>query len=631
MGLYDRGTNDDVPYDHFVDCSNIDFSGDDIITRQGVSLSYNGYSPAFTQVVRIRFYKLLADTQDRSLVVGTVGGTGYLYEGASSLISSANIVDFNSVTMFDRAYITFHNRTRGNALTPANVKVYKASSIAIRDAAGLQTTGTVVAATSGTAGNVDAGTYRIAVAFETSSGFICKPNTGVFYTAPGSFKIDLSSIPTGPAGTTSRHILVSKVIFASSGNPNDYELFFLPSGGEIADNVTTTLTINYYSNDLISSADYLQDLLETIPAGLGLINYNGRLVTWGENGSESTVRASKSGDPESFSSVDGFLIINPSDLDEGVRNCFTQRGLLYICKRQKTYVTQDNGNEPSTWPVTLVDTATGCEVFGSAQVLNTGGPNNDVVLVADRSGLKLFSGAYLEKPLTWKIDDLWRRINFQYFNLTQVMVDPTLKKIYVNVALDAATRCTHLFVGDYNKGLDPENIRWAPWAFNPASFDGVGPDTIAISGIDGVNHFVNKFFFGGRDTAGAASQGIWVLGNDKNPLTSDNGSAILSYGKTALVSPDEIGDIHHFAAARFRVSGTGSLQLIVYGEDDANTTVLNSITLASSPAKEYGPVLMNMQEEKLSLKFLVGSVVDERFTLRRIVIAVKKLWQSRPL
>src|SRR5206468_10780913 len=158
--------------------------------------------------------------------------------------------------MLGRIYIAFHDGIFG--LVNQNLKVYFPDTDELRNAAGLSpAAASSIIAADGIAGIVNAGVYKIAVAYITTSGFITPPGpkiagifTPVIYTAPGSKKINLSNIPIGPSGTSSRQILITKAGLA--------EYFFLPSvfGGFINNNAATTTTLDFDdTTDLVDSGD----------------------------------------------------------------------------------------------------------------------------------------------------------------------------------------------------------------------------------------------------------------------------------------------------------------------------------------------------------------------------------------
>jgi hypothetical protein len=603
-GLFDRGTDDVVPLDHFQDCLNIRFTQLGCNTRGGISLN-----TSLADIVRVHLYTRIGEAQ-RLLILDS---NGDLYDSGNSLVtpilSIATMVDFSAITLFNRAYITPHDRTSG--IQSEFVYVYSGTGTA-RKIGGVAPSTALAAATSATAGNVEAGVHLIRYIFETDSGFLTQGSDAVSYTAPGGFKVDLSSVDVGGAQVTARHILATKIITNYSGRVDDYEFFFVPNG-KIDNNIATTITVNFYDNDLVASADYLLDQLAELPSGVFVTAYQGSLVVGGEYGKESVVRVSRPGEPESFSEVDGFLLVNPGDAGEGVKTAIEYRDLLHIFKSQRTYVTRNNGNAPATWDVNLIDNGIGTECFGASLVLDSLGNTQDRFLIADPSGLVAYVGTYGDKPLSWKIYDVWNRINKQYFSKIQVCIDPTDKVIYVNVPLDAATEPSHVLICDYKNGLSAETVRWSLDSYSKK------PTSIFVRSVRSSSDLIPRLEFGSSD------DNTYIL---LPTNTDDAGTAIDSYANSALVYSSAFGRVNHFTKLQFRVTGSGTLILTVKGEDGVKTATPPSITLAASPGIEPFR-LINFINEKMAVKWRTNALAA-KWAMNRVMIFSKELWDERP-
>jgi hypothetical protein len=599
MGLWDRGDKDKVPRDHFTDGLNFDWDGDIPKIRGGSDAVLT-----LPNIVRFFEYNRIGEAS-RYLILDTSGKIFDSTDLGTPIIHDTSFVDFSFLNFFNRAYITAHNRVNG--ISGKSVYVYNGTTM--RLAAGVPPTGTLNAATSGTAGDVEEGTHLIAVAFETDSGFITKPGPLLFnnYTAPGSFKIDVSTIPTGPAGTSKRHILATKTIPSYNGNQFGYSFFFVP-GGIISDNSATTLTISFFDADLIDSADYLFDILETIPAGLGLCEYNGQMVSWGEDGKENIVRVSRRGEPEVFNSIDGFLTVDPTEA-EGIKNCVVFHDSLYMNKSARVYQTNDNGSAPGTWPWIGIDRGVGTEVFGIGTQLDSRGTSIESYLVADKSGLLNFTGIFTRPELTWKVEAIWKRINTQYFNQIQVVNDSKNKVIYVSIPLDSATAPSHLLVGDYNLGLDYKNIRWSLWTFP------VVQNSILIREQNGEYLLVYS----------RASNTFEMNSSTLN----DAGTAIPTpFMRTAFLAPRRAGAVNQYGMLFVRVKGSGTFRTTPITLDEVSQTALKTITLSSTSGLDY-PIPCHREGERMSFKFAVTSI-NENFRLIETSIEAKVLWLATP-
>lgn len=609
-GLYSRGKDDAAPPDFLIDCLNNKYGQAEVSSRDGSEL-------ALTKVGIRRFfvYKRLNENP-RFIILDSNGNFFDSLAPGTPIYTDAAITDFSMVNYANRAYISPHNRLKGAA--SKSLLVYEGTGNA-RLAAGTAPTGfTLGVANAVGSGNVEAGYHIFAQAFITSSGFITAPGPAVWtiLNCPGGKAVNFSSIGLGGSSVVARVLLATKSIPTTlyNGNQYAYELFFIPNT-IIANNTATTLNgVSFFDADLLTSADYLIDNLATIPAGLGVIVYNNRLLTWAESGNEFTIRGSSVAEPEVFSSVAGFITVDPSDAVSGIKNCFEHRKALIINTANRIYHTADNGSDLTTWEVNNVDKSVGLECFTVATVLDSRGTNTDRAFIGTKAGLISYEG-YAKRPeLSWNIEDVWGRINKLYFNLTQVVDDPINHRMFISVALDAATTISHLLYADYSQAftvygtLDEKAIKWSIWTFPSAPISIVG-DLDSTTGLP-VLHV-------------ALTGGIYTI---KPGLRNDFSTAIDSFIKTSLrtVAP---GWVNHCDGIILRVVGSGSLALSLTGEDNANSQVLTPLILASAPGYEPWQ-FANFMNEKVSLKCRVSSI-NEWYTINKTSLSLKALWAAR--
>ena len=610
-GLFDRGQDETCPPDHFTECLNLRATHKGFKTREGCDLSVT-----LPNVRRAHLYKRLGEAE-RWLILNDSGSIYDSLSPSTPILTIVGMTDFAFSNFNNLAYISPHNGSTG---VPGQfLYVYNGTGVA-RKAAGLMPTGSPITVAQGASGKIEPGTHLFAVAFETASGFITKPGPTLYtaYVASGfgvdgapTYSVDISGIPTGPAGTTKRYILATKSVEANNGghdydgNQNGYEFFFIPNA-IINDNTTTTINADFYDADLISSADYLFDQLEEIDAGVFLTQYGNRLVIGGADSEESVVRFSKKGDPESYDAIEGYTVTDRSE-SGGVKNGVEFRNAFYIFKSARAYVTQDNlSTEPAFWEGPIaVDKGCGTGPFGISTILDAKGTSTDRFLVADISGLILFDGYFNRPELTWKIEDIWKRINPDYFHLVQVINDPHTKSLYIPVPLDAATSPSHMLVADYSVGMDATNIKWMLWSFPFAPVSAA----IASSGLLYVSGYAGNIY-------------EFALAD-----LDDAGTAIDCSLKTAPLSIDERGSILNFGHIRLAITGSGVLQSTLYGLHNTKTKVLASRTLAAAPGYEVG-IKCNLDSEKGSLKLRVSNS-EEWFHVTRIVVWAKAIWEAR--
>jgi len=608
-GLFNRGTEDSVPPGFFIDTLNTKFIEDEVYTRDGFTEDFE-----LDNIVRFFIYKRLGEAQ-RYLILDTDGNFYDSLYPATPLITNAAFLDFSAVNFLNRAYITFHNRVTG--IPGTYIYVYEgAGPGTLRFAAGAAPTGfSITAATSLNSGYIEAGTYLIAVANETESGFITMPGPDSFteYVAPGGFKLDLSGIAVGPAGTAARRILITQAIPDYDGNQLGYEFFFLPNG-RIGDNTTTTLSdINFFSSDLISSADYLFDNKALLPAGLGISIYNNRAVVWGVSGFEHYVFISRPIEIEVFDDTAGAIFLDPSEGISGVRNALDFSESLYIQTQTRTYVTVDNGSNPDTWRADAIDKDVGAEVFSVSKILDTRGASVKRFFQADPGGIYTFeSGTFQDPPLTFNIEDTWKRVNKDYFNKVQLVHDAKNKLVYAAVPLDNSTDCSHLLVANYATAfnqfgfIDSKLVKWSLWLFPwdistiATDFNDDGAVVLKVAGVAG-NIYIEDF----------------------NEDLDDN-IKINSYIQTHLIltMPHYI---HHFGFLSLDATGVGTLAITLTGINNVKTATPPSWTLASAPNDMLRKPI-NFVNHKMSVKLQCNTNAGDEFRIHSLIVDCKPLW-----
>lgn len=482
-GLYNRGTVDDVPMDHFTECQNLKFIGDSAFgSRDGIGLHQQLAAPV-QDILRIYNYP----TSDKqTLLVLTTGGKIYHVVDALTvfgpILTIANMTDFGFVPYAGRAYITPFttelvgelNRERG--LTGEFLYVYKGDGTAARKAAGAGPT-TAIVPTNGAAGYTDAGVHIFGYVFETDTGYLSAPGGLVAHTTVAGLEVDFAgvAVSANPA-VTKRHIVASKVIQTYNGDVNGYQLFFIP-GATIANNTGTTLANqSFYDQSLLLDASHLIDNFSEIPAGVGLCTYHNRLVTYCDYNNISLGYASAVGEPEAINQIDGVLLFPPDG--NPLTNAAELRDVLYFFKRNKTGSFVDNGQEPAFWPYSGVDNAMGCGVHGIATVVDAGSANIDYLLVAAYKGVALFNGRYILPELTWKIQASWLKNEFKTKNRIIQMVNDSVNQILYIVMTDRT-----VMYGNYANGFDPKNMRWSPWVFKLTDAAPMYVNTLALVNV----------------------------------------------------------------------------------------------------------------------------------------------------
>ena len=424
-GLFMRGAYEACPPDHLISCNNCTFPGPEQVTiREPVTVS-----STISGRTIISFF--IANVPGGARLI-TLNSDGKLYDETSAtlLTTWVGADDFAALNIFGRTYMC----PKVNGFPLSNfVYVYDGSFFRLAAGPGPGSGPGPTLAQSIT-GNVSAGVHGVAVSFLSPSGYLTHPGTVSTITSIGGKEIEITNIPTF-VGTDSAGY--KRVILVTAANQT--ELFFLP-GGTINDNISTSLSANFFDSSLISSADYLLNLKDSgIPAGSALKFYNGRMIIVGNTSFPDQLLVSRFEDPESMDQVTG--IVN-FPVEYGLNTCKTALvilGVLYVMKPNGTYSTQDNGGDPDTWAVTLIDSALGAWDNG-VSIFSSSLSSQDVFdssFIATRRGLMLFqAGTYQPVPYSRKIESLWNLLDPNRFDRIQVAQDVILKRVYIAVTIN---------------------------------------------------------------------------------------------------------------------------------------------------------------------------------------------------
>lgn len=498
-GLYKRGSDENCPLDHFTDCDNIRFEPSSVLSRAGLEVFETDSGSIFAFLDIVRLYVFNRANSHELLALDTAGN--FYHSGSPTplvpILTIPGCTDFTFVGVANRAYISPIQDDMG--MEDEFVYMYMGDGSPARKAAGERPTGTAMVGANGDTTDVklQAGVHIYGVVYLTDTGFKTGigPDELTVFTATGAHKLDLSNIPVSPDDFVIARIIVGSrtinpVEYAANPNPLDYELFFIPDG-QINDNVTTVLNdIDYLDSELLESAAPLLDLLDEIPAVANLTTYHDRVVASNSFGEFSedvdldtsynwvTLRVSNKGEPEAFNAVTG-IIQAPQD---GYKLTCAQeyRDVLYVFKNVRTYSYVDNGDDPSTWPLTVIDQGTGASLHGVATVLDSGGINIDFLILINYNGLVLFTGTYIKPEFTWKIETAWMELNRDEFNEMQIVNDSLSKQIFCVLPNNK------ILLGDYSEEFSNTKIKWAYWTFT-------APLVVTTLALRNVNELVVGF------------------------------------------------------------------------------------------------------------------------------------------
>lgn len=624
-GLYLRGDGFPCPIDHSPEFSNLKFNQSGFQTRSGLGV----FLASATNILKYYYYPD-APAGDGYLVLKSDNKIYHLVGAIGAFVSFtvsnaiATMTDFAFVSINGRAFLSPTVNTNLGGLPGEFLYVYEGDQTTMmRKAGGTAPTtaeGNMVVVDSASAGHIEAGIHVLGVVYETNSGFLTQIGIDILptWTAAGAKKADVSAIPVfaGGGGTliTKRHLVASKFITATNynGDPKSYQLFFVPNG-TIANNTSTTLTIDFFDSELIEDASHLLDLLAEIPAVGGLSTYHGRMIGWDTATNINEVLVSYGGEPEAFDAVTGLLLVPREGI--GITRCQQYRDILYVFKNIKTYGFNDNGDVPTSWSSMVVDDGLGAGKEGVSNVGTYGGINTEALILINEQGVSLFTGLFNKPELSFKIRDFWLSLNRGDIRTGKIAayIDSINQLLYIcNPASNM------IILGDFANGLSAETIRWSQWLFDLA------PNTIGLFDKD------NKLVMGSATglhyiNIGATSDVINGTGTVKIPNPTYSTALI---NNSDGMHPQDDENIYHFGGTRIRVTGAGNLIPTLKGLDNVITSVLSTLAMASAPGREK-VILANMLNQRARL-VLQTTAIDETMNINQIILYVKPIYMSYP-
>lgn len=491
-GLWSRGANYNCPLNYDITCNNTVFpSPGEKEQRSGFTqfIDISSMAGPNPSVQRFWIYRVNPTTVFY-LFLDLTNGRIYQHNNlAVPILTVAGMIDFSINIMFGRCYITPHDLSFGIINEFVYVWDGNTPATAARKAAGVRpNNATPIAITDTAAGKIEIGDHVFGVVYETTSGFItapgpyngAAPNYTLWAAPPGTGtgflpnrNASLTAIPLGPAGTSKRHIVATKVIFNYNGNPEASEFFFVPNGN-IDDNLTTVKVVDFFDSDLIKSADYLFDQMPELPAVVSFSTFNLRQILIGPNnwtmanGTKVNGRqalVSKSADPESFDAIGG-TIQNDDTSGGGFKNGAQLRDGFFLFCEGRIYQTRDNGLTPSQWPLDLVDAGHGGFCNTVAPVATVKGGQIDYLIVGDRVGCYAFNGAVQLPLLSYPIEKYWDEVTIAsaifgtaIVRTLNLVIDPDDQILYIG----GNDLGRSLLTMDFKDGLSASTVKWSPW------------------------------------------------------------------------------------------------------------------------------------------------------------------------
>jgi hypothetical protein len=580
-GAPGTGSPNTVPPDHLSDCFNCIFPGQgQIDIREPITQSSTttGGTISFSTANVLGGSVLLTlesgngkfHDETHATLLSTVSGTGPVYPD-----------DFVTLDIFGRVYISF--LYQGRALPGGIVWVYYYSALRtnyVFEAAAVSSGATgplILTLTQVGGGVVTAGSHQVEVVYLSERGYYSQPGGAAVINSTGVNDIEVAFTTTVPGDVQYIVLIMTPA--------NLQTTYFVPGAvfNAVAGPHLYNLTINSPDSALITSSDYLFNLVGNVSGGTSLIFYKGRMCIVGKDSSPDDLLTSDLGLPEQFNIVNN-IVHFPADY--GINNCsgaMNIRDILYVTKPNGTYATQDNGATPSTWPVTIIDSgigaySTGISLFESSM---SGQDVLDSAFVANQRGLMLFDGSYGSVPLTYKVEAVWQAVNTTYFYKIQVTHDIWKKRIYIAMPLSISGMQTFLplvyngiiLMGDYQDGLNAKDIKWSVWSSStPPQYSKIKMENFTAT-YTGTPVIIYQLAF----CTGSANIIYKIVAAaglpDAGPFT------IIQYITTGPITPDE-GQIFTYTMLDLSLQGVGTVSLSYFNRFRKSVTSIGAFNLS---------------------------------------------------
>ncbi|HWY33314.1 MAG TPA: hypothetical protein VNX68_01630, partial [Nitrosopumilaceae archaeon] len=259
----------------------------------------------------------------------------------------------------------------------------------------------------------------------------------------------------------------------------------------------------------------------------------------------------------------------------------------------------------------------------------------DSTLVCNKAGLYLFTGSYSPTPLTWKIEFLWRSINPLFFSLVRIAHDVWKKRIYIiapffGAVSNPADSPNVFLVGDYQEGLNPQNIKWTIFSFTlPGSAELFAGKTIGKISMELLSpifssSIVYKFAFCVGDN------NIYTF---SDVIGLDLGSRGIYQSLTSGPIYYDRGRVCTYTMIKYRALGSGTLSVGVVGQDTNNFSGSTppGFNLSLYSGKEFERQINIMSEGLIyQLNNTAGVTPANNFILSRVDVSAASMYNMRP-
>ncbi len=695
LGEYDQTK---IPFEYALNSVNLEYlKKGGLRTRSGIERYIaKNITGIPRQILKVSNFGGIGQT-DRYMILSSDSGTGtnYIYDTAYagpqfSIVGEAGNFYASWINAFGKVFISFISTDFFVPYHLQSVKIYNGVNGEGRNAKCLAPVIGTFAGVAAAGGGCTPGLHYISVLYETNTGYISScstshlpPNSPLAVTTTiANATINLSNIPTGPAGTSKRHIIMTRIVVNPPpvASPNSGFLGFEPFFAfTIGDNTTTVASLTNPDYALIDSArDYIQNG-ESISSVVGFAVYGNRLVYIGPFNTSA-------GGPPVF--VKDLIFVSPPNRPEQIITLGSGRagpvlespdailigqnfsgqlmagaelnGILYIFKEDSTFaITANNDLSPSEWeePV-LIDSGKGAFPFGVAVVGDNQSPNNDSsLLVAGNKGLAFFNGRFSPISLA---EAIWDEFSPNDLRWAKVLVDPIRQMMFMRIGDPHSTDLvaphagpnTSIFVANYYYGLDVTSIRWGEFKYTVdhaksslATIRDIALREPISAGNEGVGSYFNTLhpllcLLNGYVTGGGGGNNFRLY--SESLVDRDFGVTLLgsvlgqfpAWLYETGYTPNKAGEVYTFGPMKLRIivstsitfgAVTGTVTVEKAALDSNTWLPVGSFSPGSLPGK-YFSLNVNAFGETMRLR-ISGS---NRVTLDELILHLVETAMDRP-
>ncbi len=445
-------------------CRNVRFTPSSVLSREGLSLAFS--TGVNAPVTGLAGY-VLSGGGSIPLVFDAAGhlwqenpaGSGRLQRLASSAVALPAQSYMQAAIAYNRAWLAFGDGRVG-AIPPASCDGEHLDPVALAPPAG-----SALAADDASSGNVAAGLRYGFVMYLTRSGYLTAPQSPFSWNAAGGHRVAVSNLPIGP-----EQVVARVLAFTVAGGSNAGPYFAIGSTQTIQtveetstwvnDNTSTSAVFDFDDTFLSASTDCtaaFRKILPSAAAGVMFSPSTRRLFYWGEPAAPSLLRISQPDDPETFYGDTGFAQVAEND-GQRITAAFEFKGQIFVAKQDALYLLSPSAADPAAWDVRIANDRIG---IAGPRAFDL---SSDFVAIAHRTGCYVFDGANL-LHVSLEIDDLWRRINWNYAHLIWVHIDSAARELRIGAPLDAAAAPNIVFKVNFQEDWK------APVIFSPFTGD----------------------------------------------------------------------------------------------------------------------------------------------------------------